>query len=250
MLPDLSNLSTILLDMDGTLLDLHFDDFFWNQYLHQRYAEIHEVPVDHAANIISERLAAAVGSLNWYCTDHWSREFKLDILELKRELSHLIQYRSGTLAFLNFLSETHLQVILVTNAHPDVLALKHTETGLLGQLPVRVTSHDYGAPKESHEFWRRLHGAHEFDPAATLLIDDSIPVLRTAKSFGIGITLGVVQPNSSREPGQTAGFARIDDLSDLNPLLTGHVRSESPPDESRHGGGHRSARRSLGGKPS
>ncbi len=250
MLPDLSNLSTILLDMDGTLLDLHFDDFFWNQYLHQRYAEIHEVPVDHAASVISQRLDAAAGSLNWYCTDHWSREFNLDILELKRELTHLIQYRSGTQAFLNFLSETHLQVILVTNAHPDVLALKHTETGLLGQLPVSVTSHNYGAPKESHAFWRRLHDAHEFDPAATLLIDDSIPVLRTARSFGIGITLGVVQPNSSRKPGQTAGFARVDDLSDLNPLLTGHIRSQSPSDETRHRGARHGTGLALGGKPS
>jgi HAD superfamily hydrolase (TIGR01509 family) len=228
MLPDLSNISTVLLDMDGTLLDLHFDDFFWNQYLHRRYAQIHGVPTSDAATFISRRLDAAVGSLNWYCTDYWSSEFNLDILKLKRELVHLIRYRTGSRAFLDCLAETQLQVILVTNAHPDVLALKHDETGLLGHIPNRVTSHDYGAPKESPEFWKQLRAAHEFDPAEALLIDDSIPVLTAARCYGIGITLGISQPNSSGPSGSADGFFQVDDLSTLNPLLAGHITSQGP----------------------
>ncbi|NLD01354.1 MAG: haloacid dehalogenase, partial [Gammaproteobacteria bacterium] len=34
-----AHIDTVLLDMDGTLLDLHFDNFFWLKYLPQCYAE-------------------------------------------------------------------------------------------------------------------------------------------------------------------------------------------------------------------
>ena len=38
-----SDIDTVLLDMDGTLLDLHFDNHFWLEHLPQRYAELHGV---------------------------------------------------------------------------------------------------------------------------------------------------------------------------------------------------------------
>ena len=36
-------IDTVLLDMDGTLLDLHYDNHFWMEHLPQRYAELHGV---------------------------------------------------------------------------------------------------------------------------------------------------------------------------------------------------------------
>ena len=39
---DWDDIDTVLLDMDGTLLDLHFDNFFWMHYMPRRYAEIHQ----------------------------------------------------------------------------------------------------------------------------------------------------------------------------------------------------------------
>ncbi len=37
--PDWETVDTVLLDMDGTLLDKHFDDFFWEHYVPEIYAE-------------------------------------------------------------------------------------------------------------------------------------------------------------------------------------------------------------------
>lgn len=42
---DWTAIDTVLLDMDGTLLDLHFDNFFWLEYLPLRYAEQHSLPL-------------------------------------------------------------------------------------------------------------------------------------------------------------------------------------------------------------
>ena len=39
--PDWENIETVLLDMDGTLLDLHFDNHFWLQHVPVCYAEKH-----------------------------------------------------------------------------------------------------------------------------------------------------------------------------------------------------------------
>ncbi len=36
---DWSQVDTVLLDMDGTLLDLHFDNRFWNEHLPRCYAQ-------------------------------------------------------------------------------------------------------------------------------------------------------------------------------------------------------------------
>ena len=35
---DWEHIDTVLLDMDGTLLDLHFDNYFWTQHLPGVYA--------------------------------------------------------------------------------------------------------------------------------------------------------------------------------------------------------------------
>ena len=36
---DWNAINTVLLDMDGTILDLHFDNYFWKEYVPQKYAE-------------------------------------------------------------------------------------------------------------------------------------------------------------------------------------------------------------------
>ena len=45
---DWSKISTVLLDMDGTILDLHFDNHFWLHHLPLRYSEIHQVNLAEA----------------------------------------------------------------------------------------------------------------------------------------------------------------------------------------------------------
>ena len=69
-------IDTVLLDMDGTLLDLHFDNHFWLQHLPQRYAELHGVSRALADAELLPLFREHAGTLNWYCTDFWSRELR------------------------------------------------------------------------------------------------------------------------------------------------------------------------------
>ncbi|HAK51421.1 MAG TPA: haloacid dehalogenase [Gammaproteobacteria bacterium] len=214
-IPNLSDISTLLLDMDGTLLDLNFDNYFWNHYLHQRYAEIHDMPGDEARTHVHETLAREHGNLNWYCTDHWSSEFEVDILALKKEVTHLIQYREGALQFLQHLESMHLDVILVTNAHHDVIALKHQHTGLLDLLPDMISSHDYGVPKERTRFWHQLIKDRNLNQPTTMLIDDNVDVLEAAQQSGIAYQLCIGKPDSRRDITPVTQFPVMDDLSEL-----------------------------------
>ncbi|MFL2529289.1 MAG: HAD hydrolase-like protein [Candidatus Azotimanducaceae bacterium] len=214
--PNLSNISYLLLDMDGTLLDLHYDNYFWNYYLHQRYSEINLVPLKKAKTYIDNELAKEYGTLNWYCTDHWSKKFSIDIISLKKELSHLIRYRDGSLKFLRGLAKTSINAIVVTNAHPNVVKLKNTLTRLNHWVPDFISSHAYGLPKERREFWAMVIANRNLDVSRTLVIDDNISCLKAAKESGITYQLSITKPDSSRGIQATGEFSAIEDLSTLS----------------------------------
>jgi len=212
---DWNQVDTVLLDMDGTLLDLHFDNFFWLQHLPQRYAAAHDVAEAAARERLIALFEAQRGNLNWYCVDYWSRELNIDIAALKAEIRHLIAIRPYTQAFLSWLQRGPQRVVLVTNAHNKSLDLKMQETGIDRYFDALVSSHDYGYPKEAQEFWQRLQQEHPFNPARTLFIDDSAPVLASAEKFGIRYLLTLLQPDSRLAPRQVThypGFHHFDAL--------------------------------------
>lgn len=206
---DWQNIDTVLLDMDGTLLDLHFDSFFWLQYLPRRYSQLHDVREDIAVADLHQQLIAKRGSLDWYCTDYWSRQLNVNIVELKREIQHLIAERPQTLAFLSELGQMNKQRILVTNAHPDGIAIKFAATDIEPLLDTVISSHDYGYPKEEQQFWQQLQYNIDFDPDRTLFIDDSEPVLNAAKQYGIRYLLTIETPDSHQPPNLSDKYSAI-----------------------------------------
>lgn len=215
-LPDLRDIDTLLLDMDGTLLDLRFDNYFWVDHLPERYSDIHDCRNDHAEQHVEAALSRAEGTMQWYCTDHWSQHFSLDIMSLKQEVVHLIDYRAGARKFLDSLTRMHhLDVFIVTDAHPDVLALKQSVTGLQQYVQATYCSHDFQAPKRHPDFWQRFSACLDFDPARTLMIDDSPAVLEQSAEFGIGHQLCVAQPDSGRQQTHDHDFRLIDNLMHL-----------------------------------
>jgi HAD superfamily hydrolase (TIGR01509 family) len=208
-------IDTVLLDMDGTLLDLHFDNHFWLQHLPQRYAEHHGVSRALAEAELLPLFREHAGTLNWYCTDFWSRELKLSIRDLKREVAHLIALRPDADTFIQALRQAGKQVVLITNAHRDSLSLKLERIELAPYFDRLISSHDYGFPKEDQQFWHALQQDISFEPARSLFIDDSLPILRSAGRFGVGQLLAVRQPDSQAAPKDTEEFAAVEDYREL-----------------------------------
>ena len=209
---------TVLLDMDGTLLDLRFDNHFWRELVPVRYAERHGLRLDQARAEVASRTRSIEGTLDWYCLDYWTRELALDIVALKGEIEHLIAVHPHVLEFLDALRATRQRVVLVTNDHPQSLALKMEKNRQAGHFDAIVCAHHLGLVKEQPEFWPSLQEQEPFDPATTLLVDDNFSILRTARNYGIAHLVSVLRSDSTQPPRSPGEFAAIHDFSELLPV--------------------------------
>jgi putative hydrolase of the HAD superfamily len=213
---DWSAIDTVFVDMDGTLLDLNFDTFFWREVVPQRYALLHGLTVPAAHDALAPRFDAKMGTLEWYCLDHWARDLGLDLKTLKREHRERIRFLPGAREFLASVRARRKRLVVVTNAHRDTFAVKAEHTGLDRLVDSVVCSHDFAAPKESAAFWRALEAHEPFDTSRTLLIEDSLTVLAAARAYGLRHVIAVRRPDSQLPPRAIEEFAAIDGVSELS----------------------------------
>ncbi len=214
---DWEKIDTVLLDMDGTLLDLHFDNHFWLTHVPHHFANKHGMGIDQAMQELLSQYREVQGSLNWYCVDYWSDKLGLDIVQLKHELSHKISIRPKVLQFLNALHGLSIDLRLVTNAHKKAIQIKMRYTGLAPHFDTIVCSHDIGAPKEAPEFWRLLHQRYPFNSERTLFIDDNLDVLRAARGYGVHYLLAIYQPDSQQPVREVEEFRAICSFDEIMP---------------------------------
>ena len=212
-----STIDTVLLDMDGTLLDLRFDNWFWLEVIPRRYAAANGLSVSAAAALLAPKFRALRGTMRWYCIDHWSRELGLDIGLIKREdvARRQVEYLPGAERFLRALRERGKRLVLVTNSHPTTLAIKNEQVGLAGYFDACYSTHAFGVPKEDPAFWPLLRAKEPFVTEHTLFVDDSVPVLATAAAFGIAWLRAVRRPDSGLPPQDTGRFVAVDRVADL-----------------------------------
>ena len=210
-----NEINTVLLDMDGTLLDLHFDNYFWLEYVPLKYAEKHSITLEQAKEELEPRFSQVFGKLEWYCLDHWAKELELDIVPMKREITHLISFRPYADVFLQKLRDMDKEVIMITNAHRDSLSLKLEYLPMAHYFDRLISSHDYGYPKESPVFWQALEADINLDKGKALFIDDSVRILDSAKRYGIAHLLAVRYPDSQKGAWETAGYMAVEDFRKL-----------------------------------
>lgn len=211
------SIDTVLLDMDGTLLDLHFDNYFWLQHLPRRYAEIHQRDAAEALEHVHERIGHGRGTLDWYSVDYWSEQLQVDVPALKREIQHMITTRPHVEEFLRRLHQAPQQVLLVTNAHRKALDIKLACTGIERWFDGIVVSHDLRVPKEDPQFWHFLHALHPFKSHSTLLIDDTETVLQSAQDYGIAHLMTLLQPDSRLQKRLDTRFPGIHHFDEIMP---------------------------------
>ncbi|MBH98752.1 MAG: hypothetical protein CMM56_09935 [Rhodospirillaceae bacterium] len=209
------HVDTVLIDMDGVLLDLSFDNFFWRKIIPAKYAKLHGLSETVAQEKLMLRYKELQGKLAWYCIDHWSDDLKLNIRQLKIEYRERIQFLPGATDFLVYVRKIQKRIALVTNAHPDTLAIKSKQTKVSGFVDDVFSSHNFNAPKESKEFWHRFNSVYAFDPNRSVFIDDSVSVLRAARDFGISQTIGITCPDSTLPAQKIEGFCSADGVCNL-----------------------------------
>ncbi len=211
MIIDWQQIDTVLLDMDGTLLDLHYDNYYWLEHLPTLYAEKKGLTLVQAKQEIQPVLAEKQGQLEWYCTDYWSEQFGIDIATTKAEerVATKIAFRPHAEQFLQSWGSMGKKIWMVTNAHRDVLEIKCNRLPLSHYFENLISSHDFGFSKEQPEFWHRLNREFPFEPQRSLFVDDSLPILRTAQQYGIKHLRAIKYPDSQKPAKDTQEFTSL-----------------------------------------
>jgi HAD superfamily hydrolase (TIGR01509 family) len=214
-LPD--HIDTLLLDLDGTLLDLAFDTHFWLEVVPQYYGAVRGMSGPEALEKeIRPRLREAEGTLNWYCLDYWSRMLELDLSVIKSRHDERIAWLPGAQDFLRRQRACGRRLVLATNSHPETLRIKDEKVGIRAVLDAAYSSHEFGAPKEYAEFWLRFQAAARYDPARSAFIDDNPRVLAAARNSGISHVIAVTSPDSSRPPREApAGYPHVSAVAEI-----------------------------------
>jgi 5'-nucleotidase len=212
---DWTQIDTVFLDMDGTLLDQRFDNWFWQEHVPIHYAQARGLSELAASAALAPMFHAVKGTMQWYCIDYWSEALDLDIAALKRTELGRIAFLPGAESFLDKLEASGKRRVLVTNAHPVTLAIKNQQVRLAQRFDACYSTHPFGVPKEDPTFWPRLRAIESFVPERTLFVDDSLPVLDAARAYGIAWLRAVKLPDSGRPAQDTGPYVSVDRVSDL-----------------------------------
>lgn len=207
----------IMFDMDGTLLDLAFDDLIWNQQLAIRHAENHQCSIEQSQASLNQFYQQHKHTIAWYSSDYWTATVGVDVLQLQYDFKQYIAPRPGCFELLQQLKQLGYRCWLLTNADQAGLKLKLDQIELSPFFEVILSSEQFGYSKEHPLFWQKLQALHPFSPHQAVFIDDTAPVLEAAQQFGIEHLISIIQPSSTqaaREANQL-DYPAIQDLTEL-----------------------------------
>ena len=209
------DIDTVLLDLDGTLLDKYFDDFFWETFVPEVFAEKNRIDVTAARETLLDTYKKVENTLEWTDLDYWSKELGLNIPLLKREIGHLVAVRPRVTEFLEYLKENEKKIYLVTNAHPKTLEVKFERVDIAKHFTAIFSSNEVGAAKEQPEFWHLLRESLPFTRKRTLFVDDTEKVLQSAQSYGLYHLFHIAKPSSKLPPTFSRNFPSIVSFEEL-----------------------------------
>ncbi len=210
-----NDLDTVLLDMDGTLLDKYFDDYFWEHYVPQHYAEKRRLCLESAQNELAERYRSVESTLQWTDLDYWTEQLDLDIPGLKMKINHMITVHPFVVEFLEFIRDQRKRIILVTAAHSKTLKIKIDKTGIEPFFDRIICAEEVGTAKEDTRFWKILEEMLGFNRDRTMLADDTARVLQSAQHYGIKELIHIAKPSSQKPLEYSSHFPSIARFNEL-----------------------------------
>jgi HAD superfamily hydrolase (TIGR01509 family) len=213
--PDWSGIDTVLLDLDGTLLDQAYDNHIWRDLIPQRFAVARGLDLQAAYDEIARMFAGRSGTLDWYDIDYWTRTLGVDVGALHREVRTHVAWLPGAREFLARMRAMGKRLVLLTNSHPVALAVKHEQTGVLDYLDEAASSQEFGAPKERAEFWEAARARFGFDPARSLFADDNARMLEAARQAGVRWVYGVRHWDTKGSRREHLDHPAVDAVADL-----------------------------------
>ena len=213
--PDWNDIDTVLLDLDGTLLDQAYDNHIWRDLIPQRFAVLRGLDLHEAYAEIARLFAGRSGTLDWYDIDYWTRTLGVDVTALHREVRSHVAWLPGAQEFLVRMRAAGKRLVLLTNSHPAALAVKHEQTGVLDYLDAAVSSQEFGAPKEQAQFWQAARARFGYDPARSLFADDNSRMLEAARQSGVRWVYGIRHWDTKGSRREHLEHPAVDAVADL-----------------------------------
>ena len=140
--------------MDGTILDLNYDNHVWNQALPSAYAEKHSINEEAARSKLIGHMQEIHGTIDFYSFPYWAQYTGLDITALHRGFTELIQFRPGAMAFLKWAKTKKKETIIATNAHPESIQIKNEVSALSSHVNHITSSINMDTQKKLLNFGR------------------------------------------------------------------------------------------------
>jgi len=212
---DWNQIDDVLLDMDGTLLDRHFDNFFFEEELPRRYAPMQGLSFQSARDHLMAMYRSVEGELAWTDLHYWTKRVGIDVVAMHKELDHMIGFLPGAEAFLSELRVKGKRITVLTNAHEAGVVVKAAKTGLGRYVDRIVDAFEVGYLKMRPEYWPACKRLVGFNPARSLYVDDDESCLAAAKEFGIAGIVHSAKSSSQLPPAHSTRFASIEQLSQL-----------------------------------
>ena len=201
--------------MDGTLLDRHFDNFFFEEELPRRYAALHGLAFESSRDHLMGLYRSVEGELDWTNLRYWSGRIGIDVVAMTKELDHMIGYLDGAELFLQGLRGLGKRVVILTNAHRAGVDIKCAKTGIDRYVDRIVDAFEVGCLKMRDAYWPRCQQLVGFNPARSLYVDDDEACLAAAQAYGIGHIWHSAKSSSQLPPEPSSRFRSITTVADL-----------------------------------
>jgi len=208
----------VLLDVDGTLLDRHFDNFFFEEELPRRYAAKHGLMVEEARERLLAMYRAVEGELDWTDLNYWTKTLDIDVVALTKEFDYLIALHPDSLDFLRHLRAQRKRIYLLTSAHAAGVEIKVAKTRIDRYVDRIVNAFEVGYLKMRPEFWPTCQRLLEFEPSRSLYIDDDEACLAAAQKFGVKFLYHRSKSSSHQPPQPSSRYESIESFHELLPL--------------------------------